>query len=388
MSEPGIAASIGEWITLEPGATEDRARFVMGLAEQLTCAGIPLWRLRYALMSMHPEVLWRSVLWSKRDGVSVIDQPHARLGDAFYTASPVAVVRSSGSSLRVRLEPGELPFALCTELREQGGTDFYAMPLPFSNGQVSYATFVTDSPAGFTDSMLALLDGIVPYLARRIELESAYYATRGLLEVYLGKNAARRVLAGEFQRGRGELIEAAIWFSDMRGFTKLSDRLSPARVVELLDAHFELIVGAVSEHGGEVLKFIGDAVLAIFPLASDPRDACRRALAAAARTFEGLARANEGLVSAGEAPTEIGVALHSGAVMYGNVGGRDRLDFTVISSAVNEASRLESMCKSLRTPLALSQRFVEVAELQDVEDLGEQELRGVRAPLRVFTVRF
>ncbi len=383
-----IAVAIGEWITTAPSSSEDRAEFVQGLAERLTQSGIPLWRLRYALMTMHPEVLWRSVLWSARDGVSVFDQSHARLGDAFYTASPVAVVRRSGAPLRVRLEPGELPFALCTELRDQGGTDFYALPLPFSNGQVSYATFVTDDPAGFSDSSLALLDAVRPYLARRIELESAYYATRALLEVYLGKNAARRVLAGEFQRGRGEEIDAAIWFSDMRGFTRLSDRLPPARVIELLDGHFELIVSAIGAHGGEVLKFIGDAVLAIFPFGNDARDACRRALAAAERTFAGLADVNQGLAAAGEEAVEIGIALHSGAVMYGNIGGRDRLDFTVISSAVNETSRLESLCKSLGTRLALSARFVETAEAEGVEDLGEHELRGVRAPVRVFTARF
>jgi adenylate cyclase len=380
------AASIVRWLMAEPHHGDDSTAFVRGLAGCLSAAGIPLWRLRYALMTMHPEVLWRAVFWRADEGAAVIDQPHARLGDPFYTASPVAVVRESRSPLRVRLGPGELPFALSAELRDQGGTDFYAQPLPFSNGQVSYATYVTDAPEGFPDSAIALLDAIAPYLARRIELESAYYGMRALLEVYLGRNAARRVHAGEFQRGRGELIDAAIWFSDVRGFTQLSDRLPSARVIEILDGHFDAIAGAVSDGGGEVLKFIGDAVLAIFPLGDDPRDACRRALSAAERAFAALGRLNEGLASRGDGPIEVGIALHRGPVMYGNIGARDRLDFTVISAAVNEASRLESLCKPLGTRLALSAAFVETAEVAGVVDLGEHTLRGVRAPLRVFTL--
>jgi adenylate cyclase len=381
------AGAIARWIMAEPYRGDASTAFVAALAERLVAEGIPLWRMRYALTTMHPEVLWRSVMWRRLEGVSVVDQPHRRLEDAFYTKSPVAVVRDSRAPLRVRLEPGDLPFALCTELRDEGGTDFYAQPLLFANGQVSYATFVTDAPSGFSDGAIALLEEIRPFVARRLELESAYYATGALLEVYLGKNAARRVLAGEFQRGRGELIEAAIWFSDMRGFTQLSDGTPPARVIEILDGHFDAIAGAISDNGGEVLKFIGDAVLAIFPLGLDPRAACRRALAAAEQAFATLGRINEGLVARGNEPVEVGVALHRGAVMYGNIGARDRLDFTVISSAVNEAARLESLCKPLGTRVALSAAFVETGELDDVADLGEQTLRGVRTPLRVFTPR-
>jgi adenylate cyclase len=386
VTAPDDAASIARWIVDEPHGGDDSTAFASSLARRLTTAGIPIWRLRYALMTMHPEVLWRSVLWRADHGASTFDQPHARLEDAFYTASPVAVVRQTLAPLRVRLGPGELPFALCTEVRDQGGTDFYAQPLPFANGQVGYATFVTDAPSGFSDAAIALLEAIRPFLARRIELESSYYATRALLEVYLGKNAARRVLAGAFQRGRGELIDAAIWFSDMRGFTKLGDRVPPARVIEILDSHCDAIAGAISDNGGEVLKFIGDAVMAIFPLEADPRGACRRALSAASHAFEALARANEALAARGDAPIEIGVALHRGTVMYGNIGARDRLDFTVISSAVNEASRLESLCKQLGTRLALSAAFVETAEMEGAVDLGEHVLRGVRAPVRVFTL--
>ncbi len=371
----------------EPHSAHDSTAFMSALAEQLRAAGVPLWRLRFALMTMHPEVLWRSVFWRADEGASVIDQAHRRLEDPFYTESPVAAIRRSGEPLRVRLQPGELPYALCRELREQGGTDFYAQPLPFSNGQVGYVTYVSQDANGFSEVTLELLEALRPFLARRIELESAYYATGALLEVYLGKNAARRVLAGQFQRGGGELFDAVIWFSDVRGFTQLSDRSDPGRVIEILDGHFDALAGAIADNGGEVLKFIGDAVLAIFPLGDDPRGACRRALTAAEAGFAALGRFNEALTARGDAPVEVGIALHRGRVMYGNIGARDRLDFTVISSAVNEASRLESLCKPLGARLTLSAAFVETAEIHErVVDRGEQALKGVRAPLRVFTL--
>lgn len=384
---PDHLADLAHWILAEPHHEDDSTAFARALAAQLAAAGVPLWRMRYALLSMHPEVLWRSVLWRVVEGTNVVDQPHQRLEDPFYTASPIATVRKSGQALRVRLGPGELPYALCRELRDEGATDFYAQPLSFTNGQVGYITFVTQAAEGFSEPTLALLDAVRPFLARRIELESAYHATRGLLEVYLGGNAARRVLSGQFQRGRGELTDAAIWFSDIRNFTQLSDRTEPARVVELLDAHFDAVAGAVADHGGEVLKFIGDAVLAIFPLDDDPRGACRRAFAAAEAAFAALGALNRELAARGESAIEVGIGLHRGRVMYGNIGARNRLDFTVVSSAVNEASRLESLCKPLGVRLALSAAFVETASLQDrVVDLGEQSLKGVRAPLRVFSV--
>lgn len=380
------AGVLRRWLMDHPHDGDGGAAFMRALTGALAEAGIPLWRVSYALMTMHPEVLWRTVQWRAGEDVVVRDQPHERLHDAFYTKSAVAVVRRSRAPVRVRLLAGELPFPICHDLRDAGGTDYYVQPLPFTNGATSYVSFATDAPGGFSSAILELLESVRPFLARRLELESAYYATRALLEVYLGGNAARRVLAGAFQRGRGELLDAVIWFSDMRNFTALADRTHPARVVEILDRHFDAIASAVSEHGGEVLKFIGDAVLAIFPIEDDARRPCRAALAAAEQALAAVARLDEGRAAGGGEPVAIGIALHRGLVMYGNIGARDRLDFTVISSAVNEASRLESLCKALGTPLALSAAFAEAAALDAVVDLGEHALKGVSAPLRVLTL--
>jgi adenylate cyclase len=388
--EPSVAEDAGaipRWLMDHPHDGDGGAAFMRAFAARLGEAGVPLWRASYALMTMHPEVLWRTVQWRAGEDVVVRDQPHERLHDAFYKASPVAFVRTSLAPARVRLVAGDLPFPICVDLRAAGGTDYYVQPLPFTSGATSYVSFATAAPGGFSDATLDLLEAIQPFLARRLELESAYHATRALLEVYLGRNASRRVLAGAFQRGRGELLDAAIWFSDMRNFTALSDRTPPAQVVQILDAHFDAIATAVSTHGGEVLKFIGDAVLAIFPIEDDARRACRAALAAAEQALSSLARVNEGRAAPGEEPVAIGIALHRGLVMYGNIGARDRLDFTVISSAVNEASRLESLCKTLDTPLALSASFAEAAAVDDLVDLGEHALKGVSAPVRVLTLR-
>ena len=378
--------ALHRWLMDEPH-DDDSAGFMRAFAARLTAAGIPLWRVSYALRTMHPEVLWRTVQWHAHGELVVRDQPHTRLDDDFYKKSPVALVREAGTPVRVRLLAGDLPFPVCYDLRDAGGTDYYVQALPFTNGQIGYVSLATDAPEGFSDAALETLESIRPFLARRLELESAYYATRALLDVYLGKNAARRVFAGAFQRGKGELIDAAIWFSDMRDFTALTDGTPPARVVEVLDDYFDAVASAIAEHGGEVLKFIGDAVLAIFPIGGDARAACRHALKAADQALASLARVNEARAARGEDPVAIGVALHRGMVMYGNIGARDRLDFTVISAAVNEAARLESLCKTLKTPLALSAAFAEAAEADDVVDLGEHELKGVKAKLRVFAPR-
>ncbi len=380
-------SAIHRWLVDEPNDPGNHGGFARALAERLTQAGLPIWRVSFALLTMHPEVLWRTVQWKRDAELVVHDQPHARLEDAFYKQSAVAVVRASKKSVRVRLSNGDLAFPICSELRAAGGTDYLVYPLEFTNGAVSYISFASDGVGGFSDADIALLDELRPFVARRIELDSSYYATRALLDVYLGKNAARRVFAGEFQRGHGELIDAAIWFSDMRDFTALSDRSSPAAVIETLDAYFDAVATSIAEHDGEVLKFIGDAVLGIFPLGNDARSACRNALAAADQAFASLALANESRAKRGAHPMAIGVALHCGNVMYGNVGAHDRLDFTVISSAVNEASRLESLTKQLKTSFAFSKIFAETAAVEDAVDLGEHALKGVKAPLHVFTRR-
>jgi adenylate cyclase len=284
----------------------------------------------------------------------------------------------------VRLHEADLRFPICQELAAGGGSDYYAQGLAFANGERSYVAWATRQAGGFDVGALRALDAIAPMLASRIELESSYHATRSLLEVYLGRNAAQRVIHGQFRRGGGELIRAAIWFCDLRGFTAISDRTPPGKVVQILDSYFDCVAGVIAQHGGEVLKFIGDAILAIFPVGDDASKACRDALMAAERALSSIEQVNQN--RADQPALEVGIALHLGEVMYGNIGSKERLDFTVISSSVNETSRLEGLCKSLGTRLTLSQAFVNAAPRPDIVDLGEQALKGVSTKLRVFTL--
>lgn len=373
---------LARWLMDHPHVDDDGTAFMHALHAKLRAAGLPIWRISYALTTKHPELLWRTVQSASDGDVVVRDQPHARLADDFYRKSAVALARESGATVRVRLDGSDARFPIAADLRALGGTDYLVEPLAYANGEIGYVSFATQQDGGFLEADLAELAALRPFLARRIELESAYHATRALLDVYLGRNAARRVFAGAFQRGRGERIDAAIWFSDMRDFTVLSDTTPPEELVELLDRYFDAVASAVAERGGEVLKFIGDAVLAIFPLGDDPARACNDALAAAEAAFTALAALNRDRAT----PIAIGVGLHRGEVLYGNVGARDRLDFTVISAAVNEASRLESLCKKLGTSLAMSEAFARTAGVADTVDLGAQELKGVKAPLRVLTL--
>jgi adenylate cyclase len=346
--------------------------------------GLPLWRASFSVVTKHPEVLWLTLQWLEGHGISVVDREHRAFDDPPFTESPVALLLRGVPSVRVRLLDDALPFPICRDLRQQGGTDYYVQALRFSSGEVGYVSWSTRAPEGFSDEAIGALDALAPFLTCRIELESAYHATRTLLDVYLGHNAARRVMDGAFRRGEGVLTHAAIWFCDLRDFTAMSDSMTPANVVQMLDAYFDRVAGAVTARGGEVLKFVGDAILAVFPTDLDVPAACGNALRAADEALTALQRLNQ--ERAPESPLAIGIALHVGEVMYGNIGSKERLDFTVISSTVNETCRLEALCKPLRTPLTLSAAFVNTLEGEQFVDLGEHSLKGVSAKARVFTL--
>jgi adenylate cyclase len=357
------------------------------LVELLRAQGLPLWRCRFNLMTKHPELVWHTVQWTEEEGVRLIDRSRLSMEGPTFMRSPVPLLRNGSPPIRVRLEGEDLPFPICQEIKAQGGTDYFIQGLRYSTGDIGYISWATRAPEGFSDEALAALEELTPHLAQRIELASAYHATRALLEVYLGRNAAQRVAQGGFRRGSGELIDAAIWFCDLRDFTSLSEQSTPQAMVKTLDEYFDHVAGAVMARGGEVLKFIGDAILAIFPVGEDAPRACQQALMAAEEALAALQGLNAERRTRGEVPLSIGVALHVGQVMYGNIGARGRLDFTVISSSVNEACRLESLCKPLQVPLTLSEAFVQVARPEMAVDLGQHALKGVRAPIRVFTLK-
>jgi adenylate cyclase len=261
---------------------------------------------------------------------------------------------------------------------DAGGTDYYAMPL----ADLSFLGLATDRPGGFTDAELTGFDQLRHLMTLHVLLAGERQAVQSLMTVYLGANAAQRVLAGAFRRGTGTPIPAAIWFCDMRGFTVLGDTLQASELVGVLDRYFEAIALPIEAQGGEILKFIGDAALAVFPIErSSPADACRRALTAGEEVLAAIGR----IPPVGTTKIGIGVAIHFGEVMYGNIGGHRRLDFTVIGAAVNEVCRVEGMCKQVGAELLLTAPVADILGREGLVSLGVYALKGVAEPREIFT---
>jgi adenylate cyclase len=379
------AHALTHWLLAPATRRLPLAELLSALAGELALAGLSVERMRTSVTTMHPEIFVLVVLWHAERGAEVRAASRELMASTTFVASPVAAVRNGAARVRCRLEGpnADLSFDVCRDLASQGMTDYVVFPLVFGTGERTYFSFATKADGGFSNDSLALLEALTPALAARVEVDSARYAMESLLRVYLGQNASERVLAGAFLRGTGQPIEAAVWFCDMRGFTSLADRTPASEVVTILDQFFEAVAGPIAPHGGEVLKFIGDAVLAIFPVGTQGHaKACASALAAAR---EALGRVEAMAGRDGLPDLGLGIALHVGEVMYGNIGARDRLDFTAIGAVVNEVCRVEGLCRSLG-PILMTQAFAKHCD-GEVESRGTHSLKGVGVPQELFAPR-
>jgi adenylate cyclase len=282
-------------------------------------------------------------------------------------------------------------FSVLADLLAEGMTDYVAIISRFAADSVIgdmdgvYMSWATRTPAGFTDDQIAALERIAPALALAIKSVSLARKIGALMETNIGRDARARVLAGRIVRGIAERIDAVVWFSDLRGFTRITDT-APEQVIPLLNDYADAIVSAIHEHGGDVLKLIGDGTLAIFT-ADDRKDACGAALVAAIAARERVSKLNKRRAADGKPTTDMYLGLHVGEVFYGNVGSRERLDFTVIGPAVNEASRIAAMCRSVDQPVLLSSAFAEVGDIKRrLVSVGRYALRGVAQPQELFTL--
>lgn len=364
---------IARWLVRPPEADERGDALVAGLAARLLEAGLPARRVSISFRTLHPEVWAQNVTWTRDGGAVVRARPHSQQELPDYRGSPVEAIHRGAGTIRVRLGAAT-PYPQLADLAAQGMTDYVIHPIVLAGGARTFFSVVTDRAGGFTDDELAALEALVGVLGLRVALVSSQLATRSLLHVYLGANAAHRVIAGAVRRGSGEEIDAAILFCDLRGFTTLSDTRPAAEVVALLDDYFDCVAGPVADARGEVLKFIGDAMLAVFT--GD---------AAAARAV-GAVESGISLLAARRPELSAGFAVHAGRVMFGNIGSRERLDFTVIGAAVNEASRVQGLCKDLGVPLLVTDAAVRELGRDDVVALGTHPLRGVREPRALFTL--
>ena len=379
--------SVVDWLTDGARSGSLSEDVLAELCQRMVDAGVPLWRAAVFVNTLHPDVIGRAFIWQVGIGVKVSAAKYDILETDEYRSSPVVAVYATRQAIRRRLAEGACPddFPVLHELRAEGATDYVAFPLPFTDGTVHVATWATQQPGGFTAAQFADLESIIAPLTRVAEIRALRRTATNLLNTYVGRQAGERILAGKIRRGFVEEIGAAIWLSDMRGFTALSERLPPQNMVDLLNRYFDCQVPAITEHGGEVLKFIGDGLLAIVPLAGDGGNAdevCRCALA--------CAREAKALIDALDAPAgdnsdaiRFGLALHVGQVLYGNIGGGNRLDFTCIGPAVNLAARLEKTAPQLGQTIVASAEFAARVP-GEFKRLGECTVAGFTAPQAVF----
>jgi adenylate cyclase len=377
------------WLLIDGREQRKSEGLIEGFCRRLVESGFPLFRFFVSVRTIHPQVAAQGFhWWRNRDEVKTVSREHGIYEETAYLDSPIRLLHERRiSELRRRIEDPSTPldFPILKDLKEEGVTDYLALPIQFTSGTINTLAIASDRPGGFTAEEIARFKGLLPMFTVAIEVREIRRLASTLLDTYLGHDAGQRVLAGQIRRGAGVTMAAAIFYCDLRGFTALSENMMPDRVIELLNDYFGCMAAPVQRLGGEVLKFIGDALLAIFPIADDlDRDrACRTALKAARQALAALDELNLRRREAGEATLEVGLALHTGTVMYGNIGAPDRLDFTVIGHAVNLTTRLERLCRQLGRRLVASERFASPCGIEMVP-LGRFELPGVQGPQAVF----
>jgi adenylate cyclase len=365
------------------------AAFIEKLMNRALQAGIPLWRVYIGLQLIHPQMQAMGFMWRRGEKVQQIARAYGIQFTPSYIGSPMQEVREQGRPVRYRMnDVGEDHHVTLRDVKADGGTDYFATPMSIRrDGPAPVVTFATDSRTGFSDDDITDLSRLVDMMGAVIEMHIERSIAETVANTYLGRQIGQRILNGAIRRGEGEEIRAVLWFSDLRDFTGMNERLEASEVLELLNNYLQLVGDALSAHGGEILKFIGDGVMGYFPA----EDALflpmvtGAALNAARRLMSDIEAANEARAAGGRDPVRFGIGLHVGAVTFGNVGTEDRLDFTVIGPAVNRAARLESLTKELKVPVLASADFKEVC-IQPLVSLGFHHLRGITDPVEVFTL--
>jgi adenylate cyclase len=410
MTADGEIDALNAWLTKAGLRGEPEAALVSGFCERVVAAGVPITRALVLIDTLHPVYEGRLVRWghdpsqpavheygrtSLPEGVSDPLVSGGARPDvvARWQASPFFQMLQTGESLLRRRITAEsaAEFAVLADYRAVGMTDYVAMINRFApEGTIGemdciYSSWATARAGGFDDAHVSALMRVVPTLALAFKAAALARMTGTLMETYLGRDASRRVLSGRIMRGVADRIDAVIWFSDLRGFTRITDS-APEQIIPLLNEYAEVIVSAIHAHNGDVLKLIGDGILAIFTADNRAR-ACAAALAAATGARSKVTALNARRAHAALPVTDMYVGLHIGEVFYGNIGSTERLDFTVVGPAVNEASRIAAMCRSVDQPMLVSEAFANVNGMRGrLVSVGRYALRGVGQPQELFTL--
>ncbi len=383
------ADPLARWFVTEAYKIADTGQLVAAAGEQLVKAGIPLYRLAYFQLTLHPELDGHAYLWRRGQAVQVQSAPAGLRERPEFRDNPMAVVYEQRKTLRVRLEAVEPKAPVLRQFKDEGATDYVALPLLFGNGHVDGLSVVSDKPGGFSMTDLDRMFLLQFAFTRIVESHALRDTAANLLDAYVGRAAGRRILGGEIRRGAGQTIEAVIWYCDLRGFTRASDSLPRDAVIALLNDYFDTMGNIVTDAGGEILKFMGDGMLAMFPVAAPTERAAvaQRAVDAANSVADAITVLNRIRETAGEPPIRYGLALHFGEVMFGNIGASNRLDFTVIGPAVNYAARLEKLCGQLGRRIVLSSALVRLLAPGSTAEIGRHPLKDIDEPQAVHGLR-
>ncbi len=394
-----LIGTVADWLMTQALGEARMADLVEGCCNRLRAAGIPLWRAHVGYRTLHPLIEAISLTWERDEGLGSDDIPHGQshASEAWRKSPAFHMIETGVPFLRRRLTGTEalLDFPLLVELRDRGATDYLAYLVAFEGVEIGseaqdglIGSWATDRASGFSDLDVRSLLRIQKRLAVACKVIIKDQTARNVLTTYLGPDAGRRVLDGQIKRGDGETIHAVIWFSDLRKSTSMADVLAADAYLGVLNTYFECTAGAVLANGGKVLRFIGDAVLAIFPIrggGTSAQGACENALAAAREAQKRLAEVNRQRAEVGSEALAFGLGLHVGDVLYGNIGVPERLEFSVTGPAANEAARIEDLTKSLGHRVVASADFARFLTAE-WRSLGRHELRGVGDAVEVFTL--
>lgn len=393
---PEVSA-ITDWLIGQGLLRTNFQSILDGFCTRLRAIGIPLWRGYVSVQTLHPRVWGTGCSWRADQGIQTEVYIRRLEPSQDYLESPFRYMLEEGlRTLRLRLDEGEGDaFPVLRRFASEGATGYLAKLVSFGlDGEADGKTGVvsswtTTAPEGFSEWHLAVLEHLQPRLALALQTRLSHEIAVNLLDAYVGTEAGQRILSGEVHRGSLQVISAVILYADLRGFTAVADRYEREVLVATLNTYFDCFVPAVTEHGGQVLKLLGDGLLATFPLEGhDPAEVCERALDAAAEALR-CVRAYNADDRPNDAPVmDLDIALHLGDVFFGNVGSADRLDFTLVGPAVNEASRIEALCSQQERNLLVSETFARAATRSDgrLVSIGRYALRGVRAAQSIYTL--
>ena len=397
MTEAEFAA-LCAWIAEAGLAGASETTLLRGFCERAAESGLPLARGVAFIDTLHPLYEGRTFRWDReKPDVTFADYGRSTQGEAAerWRTSPWFRMLSDGCSVLRRRIGAEtaLEFPVLRELHEASLTEYVAVLNRFDAGGVIgemdsfYSGWMTDRPEGFSDADVDAITRLVPHLGLAIKAAALARIAETLVETYLGRDAGRRVLHGRIERGVADRIETVLWFSDLRGYTRISDNAEPEQIIPLLNDYADAVISAIHARSGDVLKLIGDGVLAIFP-AEERARACAAALGAAREARAAVAALNARRGAEGLPTTDMYLGLHLGVVFYGNIGSEDRLDFTVVGPAVNEVSRIAAMCRSVDQPILISSAFADsfAAGRRPFVSVGRYALRGVGKPQELFTL--